>query len=266
MSANPPSMSLDSIVTGRQAKPVRITLFGVDGIGKTTFAAQAPSPVFIAAEDGLGALEVARFPTPTKWTEIFEAIKVLYAEEHGFQTLVLDSADWAESLCLATVAAENGVTYIDQVPYGKGYKMARDKYAELLRGLDALWMRGMNIIVIAHSTIKRYDDPENEPYDRYQIKLEESNASRLREWSDMVLFANYDTTVTRLDPKGLDKTVRARSFGKRLLFSQRTAAYDAKTRYPIPERMPLEWPTFWSALHGGAPQVSQPAASVAAQP
>lgn len=256
-------MSLQSVITGRQDKPVRITLYGVDGIGKTTFAAQAPAPIFIAAEDGLGALDVPRFPTPTTWAEIFDAIKVLYREEHPYQTLVLDSADWAESLCLAAVASAAGVNYVDEIGYGKGYKMARDKYAELLRGLDALWMRGMNIIVIAHSTIKRYDDPENEPYDRFQIKLEEANASRLREWSDMVLFANYDTTVTKLDPKGLDKTVRAKSFGKRLLFSQRTAAFDAKTRYGIPDRLALDWPAFWSALHG-TPQVSQPAALVAA--
>ena len=241
-------MSLGNIVTGVKQKPVRITLYGVDGIGKTTFASQAPAPIFIAAEDGLGSLDVARFPTPTSWGEIFEAIKVLYSEPHEFKTLVLDSADWAESLCLAAVAAAEGVNYIDQIGYGKGYKMARDKYAELLRGLDALWMKGMNIIVIAHSTIKRYDDPENEPYDRYQIKLEEANASRLREWSDMVLFANYDTTVNKLDPKGLDKTVRAKSFGKRLLFSQRTAAYDAKTRYTIPDRLQLDWPSFWSAV------------------
>lgn len=261
-------MSLAGIITGRQQKPVRIVLYGVDGIGKTTFAAQSPAPIFIAAEDGLGALDVARFPTPASWAEIFEAIKTLYSEPHDFKTLVIDSADWAESLCLATVAADNGVSYVDQVPYGKGYKMARDKYAELLRGLDALWMKGMNIIVIAHSTIKRYDDPENEPYDRYQIKLEETNASRLREWSDMVLFANYDTTVSKLDPKSMDKTVRAKSFGKRLLFSQRSAAYDAKTRYPLPERMQLDWSAFWAALHATQTtthtEVSQPAALVAA--
>jgi len=259
-------MSLAGVITGVKSKPVRITLYGVDGIGKTTFASQATNPIFIAAEDGLGSLDVARFPTPSSWAEIFEAIKVLYSEEHDFKTLVLDSADWAESMCLAAVAAAEGVAYIDQIGYGKGYKMARDKYAELLRGLDALWMKGMNIIVIAHSTIKRYDDPENEPYDRYQIKLEEANASRLREWSDMVLFANYDTTVSKLDPKGLDKTVRAKSFGKRLLFSQRTAAYDAKTRYTIPDRLPLDWKQFWSAVQANTtPTVSPTAEPVSAQ-
>ena len=140
-------MSLAGVITGVKSKPVRITLYGVDGIGKTTFASQATNPIFIAAEDGLGSLDVARFPTPSSWAEIFEAIKVLYSEEHDFKTLVLDSADWAESMCLAAVAAAEGVAYIDQIGYGKGYKMARDKYAELLRGLDALWMKGMNIIV-----------------------------------------------------------------------------------------------------------------------
>lgn len=260
-------ISLSSIVRGAIEKSKRISLYGVDGIGKSTFSSQAPNPIFIAAENGLGSIDVARFPTPANWGEIFEAIKVLYTEEHEFKTVVIDSIDWAESLCLAAVAAENGVQYIDQIGYGKGYKMARDKFAELLRGLDALWMKGMNIIVIAHSTIKRFDDPENEPFDRYQIKLEEANASRLREWSDMVLFANYDTTVTKLDPKGLDKTVRAKSFGKRLLFSQRTAAYDAKTRYAIPDRMPLDWPQFWVAVQSTTTpaKVSPTAAPDAAQ-
>lgn len=241
-------MALSNIQTGRQVRPLRMSLFGTDGIGKTTFAASAPSPIFINAEDGQGMLDIARFPTPESWDDIHDAIEALYKGEHDYQTLVLDSTDWAETLCMDAVCAENGVTGIEAIGYGKGYKFAREKFAKLFRALDALWSaRQMNIILISHCQVKRFDDPEREPYDRYILKLDDTNAARLREWCDVNAFANYDTVIKTVG-EGLSQTKRAVSYGKRLLHFERTAAFDAKNRYSLPAKLPLDWGPFWQAI------------------
>ena len=45
--AAPPRMTLGSIVRGKIAKPIRVLVYGVHGIGKSTFGAHAPNPVFL---------------------------------------------------------------------------------------------------------------------------------------------------------------------------------------------------------------------------
>ena len=42
--------------------PVKVVLYGPEGIGKSTFAAKFPSPVFIDTEGGTKKLNVNRLP------------------------------------------------------------------------------------------------------------------------------------------------------------------------------------------------------------
>lgn len=251
-------MNLQSLVIGRQLRPLRIVIYGVDGIGKSTFAARAPSPIFISAEDGTAHLDVIRFPPVESWNDILDAISTLYEEPHEFQTLVLDSVDWAEQIARDAVCAENQVPSIESIHYGKGWVFAQEKFSQLLKGLDALYAKGMNVILVAHAQIKPFNDPENEPYDRYTMKLDKRTDPLLREWADYVLFANWDIVVTvKTDRQGkpvpgLEGKPKAKSFGKRLLFSQRSAAFDAKQRFEIPDRLDLDWGLFWGAHQAAA--------------
>lgn len=241
-------MSLENIQTGRQVRPLRISLYGTDKIGKTTFAANAPNPIFIQAEDGQGILDLTRFPTAESWDDILEALVTLYQEEHEFQTVVIDSTDWAESLCLESICLENNVTGIEMIPYGKGYKLAREKFARMFRYLDALWLdRHMNIILVSHCQVKRFDDPNApEPYDRYLLKLDEQNSAKSREWADILGFASYDTAIKTVG-EGMSQTKRAVSYGKRFLHLERTAAFDAGNRYGLPAKLPLDWNALYDA-------------------
>lgn len=246
MTATTNRMSLSAITKGRIDRPFKMALYGVEGIGKSTFAAAAPDPIFIAAEDGTAALDIARFPSPETWADVMDAITTLYQEKHDFKTLVLDSADWAEQLANDAVAKENNVAGIEAIGYGKGHVFAGEKFMQLLRGFDALLHKGMNVIVVAHTTVKTFNDPEHEPYDRYMLKLSKQNGPRLTEWCDILAFANYDT---RTENVGNDKNpnMRAKSFNKRLLYTERRAAFDAKNRFGLSEKMNLDWPTFWGA-------------------
>lgn len=247
-------MSLSRLIVGRQPRPLRIVLFGTDGIGKSSFAAAAPSPIFIGAEDGTAHLDTVRFPPPERWSDILDAIGTLYEEEHDFQTVVLDSADWAEQLARDAVCAEHSVDSVEGIGYGKGWVFCQEKFTQLLRGFDALYAKGMHVLLVAHAQIKPFNDPNLDvPFDRYCLKLDKRTDPLLREWADYVLFANWDTTVTqKTDAKGKPLLgeagkAKAKSYGKRLLHTQRSAAYDAKRRFEIPDRLPLDWPAFWAA-------------------
>ena len=255
-STPPPSrrMSLANVVRGRIAKPLRVLLFGVEGVGKSTFGANAPSPIFLGAEDGTSELDVARFPQPGSWDEALEAIAELTRAEHDHKTLVIDTVDWLEPLCWSKVverASDKDIKTIEDFGYGKGYVAALDEWRVLLASLERLRSaRGMHIVLLAHSWIKTFKNPEAEDFDRYELKLHAKAGGLLKEWCDAVLFAQYETYANK-DSK--TKRVRGVSTGARIVQTQRTAAWDAKNRYDLPETLPLDWEAFAEAVTAHRP-------------
>lgn len=254
-------MKLGNVVKGRIAKPVRVLLYGPPGIGKTTFAAAAPVPIFIGAEDGTSELDVERFPQPGTWSDVLDALDELATASHSYQTVVLDTLDWLEPLCWQHVCTTNrdkqGKPYenIKDLGYGKGYAAALDQWRILLKKLEELRdARSLSIVLLAHTTIRPFKNPEGDNYERYQLKLHHSASSLFREWPDAVLFAMYETYTHAVDG-GETKGI---STGARVMGTQRTAAYDAKNRYDLPDRVPLDWPSFAESL------AARPAAITAA--
>jgi len=238
--------NLKSIKKNTALAAPRIFLYGVEGIGKTTFASQAPKPIFICTEDGLGSLQVDHFPLATKATEVLDAIGSLVTEPHDFGTVVLDSVDWLDNLIWAEVEATHDAK---DLAYGKGAMIVADKWRQVLAGLNTLRNdKGMVVILIAHTQIKRFDSPEVEPFDRYQPKLQERSNAILREWADAVLFANYKTLIKK-DDVGFNKTSnRGISTGERLLYTSERPAYMAKNRYSLPDSIPMSWESFAQAI------------------
>ena len=240
------AFNLSSIRRNTALAAPRVLVYGVEGIGKSTFAAGAPSPVFIQTEDGLGALQVDHFPIATLVSDVLDAIVSLFSDDHEFKTVVIDSLDWLETLIWRDIEAKYDAK---DLAYGKGAMIAADKWREILDGLTALRNeRGMAVVLIAHTEIKRFDSPETEPYDRYQPKLQARSSALVREWCDAVFFANYKTIVKK-DDVGFNKTVaRGISTGERMLFTSERPAYMAKNRYSLPESIPLSWEAFEKAI------------------
>lgn len=224
----------------------RIMVYGVEGIGKSTFGAGSPNPIYILTEDGLGSLKVDHFPLATSFQDVMDAISTLYKENNAFETVIIDSLDWLEAIIQREIEQKYDAK---DLAYGKGSLIAAEKWREILDGLNALRNdKGMAIILIAHTTIKRFDSPEVEPYDRYQPKLQERSNAVVREWADAVLFANYKTIVKK-DDVGFNQTNnRGISTGERLLFTSERPAYMAKNRYNMPESIPLSWDAFAEAI------------------
>ena len=240
---------LKSIRKNESLSAPRIMVYGVEGIGKSTFCASAPSPIYILTEDGLGSLKVDHFPLATSYQDVMDAIATLYNEKHNFETVVIDSLDWLEAIIQREIEKKYDAK---DLAYGKGALIAAERWREILDGLNALRNdKGMVVILLAHTTIKRFDSPEVEPYDRYQPKLQERSNAVVREWCDALLFANYKTIVKK-DDVGFNQTSnRGISTGERLLFTSERPAYMAKNRYNMPESIPLSWDAFAHAISQG---------------
>lgn len=216
-------MSLQNVVSGKLVRPVRVLIHGTEGVGKSTFAADAPAPIFICPEDGTAQLDIERFPEPAHYDEVIEAINVLQHEEHDRKTLVLDTADWLEPLIWEAVCAKAKKPNIEAFGFGKGYVAALDEWRGLVARLDRLRAKGMHIVIVAHSHVKAFSNPEGENFDRYELKLNGKAAGLLKEWSDAVLFASFEqaTYEDGSRHKGI-------STGARVMRSERRAAFDAK--------------------------------------
>jgi hypothetical protein len=232
-------------------RPPRIVIYGTSGIGKSTFAASAPNPIFIPTEDGAAALAVPTFPLIRQWknndgTALTDAFAFLATGEHQFQTAVLDSADWAENILKEQVARDYGLDAFDtnakQLAYGRGGRAVEEYWRKVCDSFTYLRdKRGMGAIIVAHSQVKRFDDPTTEAYDRYILDLQKDSAAVLTEWADIVLFANTQTSV--IEEKVGIGGVKKRGVGpaERFMWSQETPAFKAKCRWPIPAKLPLSY-------------------------
>ena len=200
-------------------------------------------PVIIATEEGLGTLDVPHFPLAKSFDAVMEPLAALYSEPHEFGTVVVDSVDWLEPLIWKKACEDNKWGSIEEPGYGKGYVAALDLWREYLDGLNALRdERGMTVIQIAHTDIKRFDSPMCEPYDRYVIKLHARAAALLQEHSDIVLFANYRISTVKSDVGFNKKVNRALGSGERVIHTEERPAFLAKNRYGLPDVLPLDWP------------------------
>ncbi len=235
-------ITLANIKRADPPKAPRIMLYSVAGLGKTTFAASAPAPIFIQTEDGLGGIEAATFGVLKTFADVMEALESLRTEDHDFYTLAVDSLDHLEPLIWAQACKDNKWPDISSVPYGKGYVAAVDYWRAFLNAVDALRdEKGMAFIGIAHAKITKFEGPEHEPYDRYGPKLHKDASALVQERMDCVLFGNYKVSTTRTDAGFNKKVVRGMGSGERVLYTEERPAFIAKQRYGIPPVIALDW-------------------------
>jgi len=246
---------LNAIHRGKQRMPPRIVPYGLEGIGKTTFAAGSPSPIFIPTEDGLSEIDCASFPLATKLSDVIEYLDSLRREPHEFQTVVIDSLDWLERLIWDELCREHNVSSIEKVDggYARGYTHALTPWRQILGQLNALRSeRNMAVIGIAHSKVERFEDPETSSYDRYTPRLHKHACGLVCEWADAVLFATRKMRVQSEDAGFNRKRGVAFGLGKdggeRILRTVGSPACVAKNRFSLPEELPLSWSAFMAAM------------------
>ncbi|XHR29620.1 MAG: ATP-binding protein [Chthoniobacteraceae bacterium] len=235
---------LSKITKGAAGLPPRVLLSGPEGIGKSTFAANAPAPLFLAAEDGLTGLERVDRYTPGTFRELLDFItEIEKAPKVAFRTLVIDTADWLERLIQDHCCKRDHQKHIESYSFGKGYKIVEPELVALLAQLDRLRHKHrLGIIILSHVQIKSHTPPGGDPYDRYEMKGHKGFTGLLREWPDACLFAVFETFTTK--EGNAKKTIG----GERTLHTQWAPGWDAKNRYNLPDPIPLDRERGYSAL------------------
>lgn len=246
-----------SLQKEKKIEPPRILIYGPPKMGKSTFGSLAPNPVFIQTEDGLGAIDVPSYPLANTYEQVLDYIGELCSKDHDFKTLVIDSLDWLERLIYKSVCRERNVKSIEDIGYGKGYLFALEVWAQFIDAVEWLRLnRDMTIVFIAHSHIKRYNNPETESYDRHQIKMHEKASEMLMEKCDMILFVN-EQVITKKTQEGFKERNRALD-SERILYTERRPSFVAGSRYNIPAEIPFEKDgAYWVTLSSNIPYFNQ---------
>ena len=265
-----------SFSTGtKMSRAPKVLIYGVEGIGKSTFASKFPDPLFIDTEGSTVYLDVNRFdPAPASWQQLLDM--VTWARDHASlgSTLVIDTLDWAERMCCDAVCAENNWASIESPGYGQGYKQAYEKFTKLLDILTEVSAKGITVVCCAHAKLVKVEQPDAiGSYDKWGMKLIDTRntsiASLCKEWADAVLFANYETIIEYVGTGSGASEPKAKARGnKRVLYCNHDATYDAKNRWGLPQKVPFEFESIINFIPSAAsygfvqsealPQVTQP--------
>ena len=227
------------IIRGKLASAKKVVIYGPEGIGKSTFASKFPDPVFIDTEGSTKDMDVARFETPSSWQMLMDQIRYVKANPGICKTLVIDTADWAEQMCVKDICDRNGKKGIEDFGYGNGYVYAKEEFGRFLNALSEVVDAGVHVVLTAHAQIRKFEQPdEMGAYDRYELKLGKKTSSQtsplVKEWADMLLFANYKTMSVSVDDKG--KKHKAQG-GRRVMYTSHHPCWDAKNRYGLAEEV-----------------------------
>lgn len=222
-----------------QIEPMKVLIYGVEGIGKTTFASKFPDPIFIDTEGSTGFINARKLPNPTSWTMLLDELEDIKSDPRG-KTLIIDTLDWAERLAKKYLMDKNKWAAIDSTNYGSRYVALSDEIGKLLNKLTEIKDVGINVVLTAHAETKKHELPdEMGQYDKYTLKLEKRDAGLAKEWADMILFFNYKTTIIS-DSKSNSKKATG---GQRVMYTTHKPAWDAKNRLGLPDELPIDFET-----------------------
>lgn len=241
---------------------LKVVIYGQEGVGKSTLATHFPGAVFIDCEGSTSRMNVRRLPKPTSWNMLTQEMDFVLesAKSKDYGTVIIDTFDWAERLALDELCAEHSVTGIEGIGYGKGWEFEKEKIGRFLDRTDKLISAGINIVLLCHAVSRKTTLPEEtEEFDHWELKLGNKTTNKiaplLKEWSDMTLFLAFRTNIIAVDDKG--KKHKATSC-ERIIYTTKTAWWDAKNRFGLPDRMPLAWDSISHIFATDAKNSSEP--------
>ena len=228
-----------NIQKGPKAKPSRIAMYAVEGIGKTTLAATFPKPLFLDTEEGSDYVDADSYATKSI-EDLDAAIKYLTTEQHEYETVVVDTLDYFEQVLGDNLCKARGWSDLSAPGYGEGHIALEAEMLKLLLKFDTVIAAGIHVVFVVHAVVKPFTDPTiGSSYDRFQMQLAKRSEPLVKGNVDHLLFINYDTMVLekKKDFGGTDK--KGARGKERICHTQRSAAFDAKCRADVPESFKL---------------------------
>lgn len=235
--------SMDATVEAPSYKPSRIVVYGTHGVGKTSLLSRFPKPIALFTEEGERSITIRRFPQKAEtFGDVCKAINAVLRQPGDRQTFGLDSLDWLEPLIWRETCERLAIPDIESAGYGKGYTKADEVWSEFLQGMDAIRAEGLHIVLLAHHEVTKYEPPDSDPYNRFDLALHKRARAMIHEWADVVGFA-YEKTYLVQKEEGAGKSkktvTRGGALGGRYLALTRTSTHEAKNGYGLPDEIPL---------------------------
>lgn len=238
---------LKQIKSGKIQKKIFMGLIGTAGVGKTTFACDFPKPLMLDLESGSSFLNVPRLPRPESFQEVLAVLKEVSDSSHEYESLIIDTIDFLEMMANEEVCKENQIKSVAELGFGKGFELAHQKMISFLEIIKKINQK-MNVILIAHSTIKRINDPlKQTDYERHELKLRDKNSALFKEAVDALLFCTMEVSLIE-NKQGKTKAVGE---GLRVMLTQGRPSHEGKNRYSLPYKLPLSYEAFKKALDQG---------------
>jgi len=240
-----------NIISGKIARAVKTVIYGTEGVGKSTLASKFPEPLFLDVEGGTSQLDIRRVEENATWEDLLSDVTAVFRDPSVCRTLVIDTADAAETLCVKHILAKYNQKSIESFGYGKGYTMLAEEWNRLMIALDGCIEKGINVTLIAHAKQRKIELPEQTgAFDHWEMKLSRQVAPILKEWADLLLFCNYKTFVVTTDSNS-----KKAQGGKRVMYTSHNPVYDAKNRYGLPEELDLDFKGISSIFEGQGSRV-----------
>ena len=222
-----------TVLKGTQLRNPRVIIYGVEGIGKSTFASKFPDVLLLDIEDRTRHIDVNKIRVSC-WKDLLNILDNINAiiEENKItvKTIVIDSLDWVQKDIAEYICSMRKVDSIEEFGYGKGYVYIYEEILKLVKLLDGL--SNFNIVVVCHSIVRKFEDPFGITYDRYTLKLLNSEkvsiADTFKEWADYMFFLNYKAVVKN----GSITDVRT-------IFTNRTSRFDGKRSLELQDEIEM---------------------------
>jgi AAA domain len=232
-------MQMEIITATPNPAPI-ILMHGAEGLGKTTTASRFPKPLALLLERGLPrGVTIDAVGGLVDFEAVMAALREIYAEPGGYQTLVIDTVDALEGMLLEHVCRANGWKNIETPSYGKGWVAADNEWRRLIRAIGSIRDKNdMAVVLVCHTAVERIDDPRAPTYTSYQPRLHKRARALVMDAADAVFFLAEDLRVVTEDG-GLRERTRAAAGAGRFLFTERRPAFAAKNRFGMPEKIPL---------------------------
>lgn len=226
----------------RSLKGYSVFFYGEPKSGKTTTAVRFPDSLLLAFEKGYNAIPGVRAQPIEKWSDFKSVLRQLRKDElkEVYQTIVVDTVDIAYGLCEKYICAQNGVSVLSEIPYGKGYQLVEKEFDECLRQIVQL---DYGLVMISHSQDKVFKDEEGEEYNQIIPTMDKRGNKIVTRMADII---------------GYSRTVETEESSETRLYMRGTQRFVAGSRFPdTPDYIVFSYQNLVNAIHDAVEKLEE---------